>query len=100
MGAVALSIHLMYAYYVSLVFVLYKQSDWLMERLKGKCLDNVYGFIVQAYGGISMNCTFTMLSGTFSWVYLWKKSRLSQRFTGIKAIILGMSQWLAFVDSQ
>lgn len=92
MGAVALSIHLMYVYYVSLVFVLYKQSDGLMERLRGKCLDNVYGFIVQAYGGISKNCTFTMLSGTFPWVYLWKNCCLSQCFTGIKALILEMSQ--------
>lgn len=63
-----------------------------MERLKGKCLDNVYGFIVQAYGGISKNCTFTVLSGTFSWVFLWKKIRPSQCFTGIKPMILGMSQ--------
>lgn len=63
-------------------------------------MGNVYDFIVRAYGGISKNCPFTMLSGTFSWVYLWKKSRPSQRFTGIKAVILGMSQGLAFVDGQ
>lgn len=63
-----------------------------MERLKGKCLDNVYGFIVGAYGGNSKNCTFTMLSGAFSWVYLWKKRPASQLFTGITVIALGISR--------
>lgn len=71
-----------------------------MERLKGKCLGNVYDFIVRSHGGISKNCTLTTLSGTFSWVYLWKRSRPSQRVTGIKAVILGMSQGLALVDGQ
>lgn len=63
-------------------------------------MGNVYDFIVRAYGGISKNCTFTMLSGTFSWVFLWKKRRPGQRFTGIKAVILGMSQGLALVNGQ
>lgn len=62
-------------------------------------LDSVYGFIVQAYGGISKNGAFTMLSGTFSRVYPWKRSPASQLFTGIKVNILGISRRLTF-DSQ
>lgn len=69
-----------------------------MERLKGACLDNVYGFIVQAYRGISKNCAFAMLSGTFSGVYLGEKSPPSQLFTGIKVIIVGINLRLSIAN--